>query len=1039
MWSNVNYRNPRMKMKMKQLPLAVVQALSISLGVVALSTAVGPLAFAQSNTTGTIFGNVSSPAGSSISIENTGTGLRRTATVDGSGRYQITALPPGTYKVQVLRAGAASDNQTIEVLAGQGTELNFTGAQSVEAIRVIAKRTTIDVSNATNGSTFTAKELEKLPIANNLNAIIQLAPNTTKADPRYAGGATFGGGAPSENAYYINGFPVTNALTQLGSSELPFGAIGQAQILTGGFGAEFGRSIGGVVNITTKSGTNEWEAGALFSIEPDTLRGKPKNIYYENTGRPENASTDGKLLTRRSDNEREQTRVGAYVGGPIIKDKLFAFLSFEQTRTNSQGPAVTSAAGNLGVTTNGYADNVDLINRYLAKFDWNITNNHRIEATLLGDKPTRHQKLYGYNYNTGEVGSVASVDANYKNIDNVTSSGADAQIVKYTGNLLENLTVTALYGQSKAEHINQYAGYDINSKLPQITFLTPTARAPGVNYPLVQSLTGLILPAGAEDKVKSARFDIEYTLGQHTLRAGIDDNKLKSKNAGDFTAGGAINQYRFAANPLTPIDAGGGIRVSPASRGGLGVQGYYGREQIFTDVTDAESNQKAQYIEDRYQITKNLLLTAGLRTEQYENINGDGQVFLKIKNQYNPRLSAVWDMSGDASTKIFGSAGRYSIQIPTHLAVRGASRSTFTRQFYTYTGIDAQGNPIGRVNFTEPFSANNEYGQAKDVNTVSAQNLKPSYQDEITMGFEKALNPSFNFGVKGTYRKLQQTIDDYCDQGPFDRYAERRGIDTSNWGGFGCASFNPGRANTFRVNYSGIAGQYVNVNLSAEDIGFPEKAQRSYRALDLFAEHPFRNGWFGRINYTWSRSYGNTEGQTLSDVAQTDVAATQTWDFAAIMLNAKGRLPGDRTHQIKAFGYFQPTGEWTIGGNFLAASGRPKNCLGNFDPTGLDANRYYDLGYGSAFHYCNGKAAPRGTAGNLPWDVALDANVVYQPAAAKGLSLRMDVFNVFNKQSAQAVDEVYNSGDTTVSSTYGRVISYTAPVSVKFTLQYEFK
>ncbi|MFD2271235.1 hypothetical protein ACFS07_09140 [Undibacterium arcticum] len=104
--------------------------------------------------------------------------------------------------------------------------------------------------------------------------VTQLAPASAAAAHR-------------KNAYYVNGFPVTNPLTQLGASELPFGAISQAQVLTGGFGAEFGRSVGGVVNITTKSGTNNWEMGAQVSIAPSSTRAKAKDIFYPNTGAPE--------------------------------------------------------------------------------------------------------------------------------------------------------------------------------------------------------------------------------------------------------------------------------------------------------------------------------------------------------------------------------------------------------------------------------------------------------------------------------------------------------------------------------------------------------------------------------------------------------------------------------------------------------------------------------------------------------------------------------------------------------------------------------
>lgn len=113
---------------------------------------------------------------------------------------------------------------------------------------------------------------------------MQLAPNTTRADSRYPGGASFGGAAPSENSCYINGFPVTNPLNQLGSTDLPFGAISQAQVLTGGFCVEFGRSIGGVVNITTKSGTNTWQGSVSLSVAPNSLRSKTDDHFYPDTG-----------------------------------------------------------------------------------------------------------------------------------------------------------------------------------------------------------------------------------------------------------------------------------------------------------------------------------------------------------------------------------------------------------------------------------------------------------------------------------------------------------------------------------------------------------------------------------------------------------------------------------------------------------------------------------------------------------------------------------------------------------------------------------
>ena len=96
--------------------------------------------------------------------------------------------------------------------------------------------------------------------------------------------------------------------------------------------------------------------------------------------------------------------------------------------------------------------------------------------------------------------------------------------------------------------------------------------------------------------------------------------------------------------------------------------------------------------------------------------------------------------------------------------------------------------------------------------------------------------------------------------------------------------------------------------------------------------------------------------------------------------------------------------------------------------------------YGSVFFYCNGKPAPRGSYGKLPWDVRLDLNLAYRPAALKDLAFKVDVFNATNRQTVQVYDETYNVSSTTdVSPTYGQVISYTAPRSVRFSVEYSHK
>ena len=1040
-----------MKMKMKQLPLAVVQALSISLGVTALTVAVGPVAMAQSNASGNIYGQAT--AGATVVAESVDTNAKRRTTADAAGRFTINGVPTGSYNVQLLSGDKVISTRKVEVLIGQGVDASFaSGTQSIESVEVTARRQTIDVSSSNSGVTFTAKELEKLPVALSVASIIQLAPNTTRGDSRYGGGnaPSFGGASASENAYYINGFPVTNVLYQVGFSQLPFGSIGQAQILSGGYGAEFGRSTGGVVNITTKSGTNEFEFGVASDWSPAQLRGKSKELYFANTGGARNGATDNTLRLVQSRDQFDSLRYNASVGGPIIKDKLFFYVNAETTRNYSESVNTQSNAGSpLGVTDNGFAAVTTNNPRYVAKLDWNITDNHHLEYTQIRDQVNQERKFYGFDYRTQtqtpvQAGGISYVNSGPSPV--ASPSGADLKIAKYTGYFTENIKFEALYGKSNTPHTTLPLGF--NPSLFQ-TFSEGADRLPGVVYnnPQTAQAGSYSLVPGAEDKQKVYRLDLEWKIGSHTARIGIDNNKTNS-TAGDGLAGGGLWQYgNSGGNPNTIAP---GATISPAASGTIsGAQGLFVQRIFSNTATKPSVKQSAQFIEDRWQFTNNLLLTLGLRNEQFSNYNGDNQVYVQQRHQLAPRLAAAWDAKGDGSLKIYGTLGRYHLQLPSNVAVRGAGSSLNTNQFFGYNGVDPiTGAPTGLVPLSGVISANNEFGQAKDPRQVAAVDLKAHYQDEMTLGFDKAWSPSLNIGGKTTYRVLRNTIDDFCDQRPFDAWAARNGVDASNFA-FQCALFNPGYDNRFTIDITGT-GKLENIYLTAKDLGFP-KAKRTYTAFDFYLEHPFRNGWYGKVNYTWSASKGNTEGQLLSDIGQADVATTQAFDFPEITLNSYGRLPNDRRHQIKAYGFYEVSSEWTAGANGLIASGRPKNCIGSL-PDNLQTNASTNpQDYGSAFFFCskapslgafgtnNGAATPRGSQGTLPWDTRLDLNLAYRPAVVKGLALKATVFNVFNKQTIQNVEERRNTGSGAVRSTSQSVLSYTSPISFMFSLEYNFK
>ena len=1036
---------------MKQLSAsrALWKRSAIAVAASTLALMVGGLntAHAQSNTTGTIYGSVDASGGAEVLVESKETGFKRSIKPDASGRFNLASVPTGTYSVSLVRGGRVVNKQDgIEVRLSQGSEVILGVAQTVQIVASRAAR--IDTTSATSAAVFTAKDLERLPVAGNVGAIIQLAPNTTKGDSRYGGtnAPSFGGASASENAYYINGFPVTTLLTQVGFSQLPFNSIAQAQVLTGGYGAEFGRSTGGVVNMITKRGSNNWEAGGAISWEPKDLRSKERNVYYEPTGvLSGGVAFDGKLRLYNELNRDERTTVSAYGGGPLIKDKLFFFGAFEQLdrQRESVRTANTSPIYNISAATqsSSFEERHVRVPRYLMKFDWAIADNHTLEYTRISDDVKDNRSYYGFNYATLQRTGVQNGGASYQNwgpTPVAAQQGATVDIAKYTGYLTDNLTVTALVGQTRTAHMQSPVGY--NPALPQINI--NGAQAPGLTYTAPQTIAGNLLTPGAYDENKGTRFDLEWKLNSsHKLRAGVDYNTIKSL-AGTSTAGGQLWTYYKATNPGDVPYVGAAAPNSVAGNA-LAQQGYYVESSRFSAASTPKVKQQAQYIEDQWQVNKDLLVIAGLRNEGFDNQNGDGLSYIKLNKQLAPRLAAVWDMQGDSSSVIKASLGRYHVPLPTNVAVRGAGSSYNARTAYAYTGIDpTTGAPTGLTALGPLYSSNNEYGQAKDPREVAAQNMKGNYQDELAIGIERALMKGWTGSAKVTYRTLRTALDDHCDDRPFYAWAARNNVNSSNWH-YNCALFNPGIDNTFTIDIDGDQ-KLETIKLTAADLGIA-KVKRTYAALDLGLEHAFNGKWWGKINYTLSRNFGNAEGQLLSDIGQGDVATTQAYDFPEFSVNATGKLPNNRTHQLKAFGYYQLMPEFGVGGNVVFASGRPKNCIGNA-PVAAPSSAPFVVGgpvttysgYGSAFFFCNGVASPRGSAGTLPPEFTSDLNFVYAPAFAPGVKLKADIFNVLNRQVAEVIEERYNSG-TGLRNTYGAVQSYSAPRVVKLTIAYDKK
>lgn len=983
---------------------------------------------AAQSTTGTLYGTAVGSEGATV-VAQSDSGLTRMIAIDAQGRYNFGALPVGRYSISLQRDGRIIEQQhDVQLRVGTGTEVSFAvhgGATTLDTVNVTAANMPkIDVTHTVSKSVVTSEQLDVLPLGRSAEAIALLAPGVVSGSGAFQNGSrsvlSFGGSSVTENAYYLNGFNVTNPLNYMGGVSLPYGSIDQQETFTGGYGAAYGRSTGGVINQLGKRGTNAWRFGAQVTWAPAGLAEAPASVNYPDVALPEGYAYEhedkpGTLYRYRGGDKETRTTYSGYVSGPLVEDRLFIHLAAESNRR--EGIATASEAAAQQVRRHYRVDTP----KFYGKVDWNINDSNTLEYTRFQDTDRAGGYYTAFDYATLTEGDRTGT------FPSTSKATTNADIFKYTGYLNDALTFSTVWGRTRTGNL------EFNPRASANPYIrNPGNQDPSLNggTPVRNDQPDLYTKAlDAGSTTQGLRMDLQYRVGNHELTAGIDNMTYRANNEGQSMTGPGHAWFYSRGKPDVSPSPGFGI----APPGG---DGYFVQKYIFSTTTSMSVKQKAYYLEDRWQLAPNWLLTLGLRNDRFTNYNSDGAAYVESGDQWAPRLGASWDVLGDASLKVFANLGRYYLALPNSVAIRGASASTYTREYFTYEGIDANGIPTGLTPLGDgPVSANNEYGQAPDPRAVAPTDLRSQYQDELILGFEKTLGSQWNSGAKMTYRRLQSAIDDTCDA---DRFVDRlsgMGLDPDAFDLPGCVIFNPGQTNTFQVRHRDGSG-YTPVRMGSTDWGYGgKKATREYVALDLFIEHPMADRWYGRLDYTWSRSFGNTEGQVRSDIGQDDVSKTQDWDAAALMEYAGGYLANDRRHQLKAFGAYQITDEWTASLTMRVQSGMPKSCLGYYGSEQTDPLH----GYGSAYHYCNGTPSRPGDAGRQPWTAQLDMGVMYRPAFADHrMGLGLDVFNVLNQRRQRQSTATYQTGPGTVSNTYGMGTYFTAPRTVRLTASYDF-
>lgn len=668
------------------------------------------------STTGVIQGTVSDSsgavvAGAHVEITNVDTNLKRTYTTDSDGRFVALSLPPGNYTVNVSKSGfAAYKQEKINVMVGNAVNLTpRLGVSGGSTVVNVTSTPDIDPTKTESSSTLNERTIAQTPVlGRKFEDLLTLTPGVSVVQGPDGDEINFNGqrgvfnNVSLDGGDYNNGFFGEQSGGQRAAVDITMDAIKEFQVISAGSSAEFGRTAGGVINVVTKSGTNDLH-GSLF-------------YYYRGEGLSSNTS-DGKPL---KDFNRNQ--FGATIGGPIKRDKAFFFLAVEQITANLQrdnlstqvGPApcptATPAFGTLATDAviNG---NIDCQRLALVNF---------IQATRGTNEalPLRRPK-----HNTAVLGKVdfnlsprhtLSISHNFDSSRNVNETfdvptyGTSANGVEGTSFI--NATNVNLVSTLTNNLVNE-AHFSYNNET------RPRAASPS-NVPADTAMgfgttfrfgNPFFLGPTVDETFK--RFDfkdnISWIKGKHTFKFGGE--WLHSNNAqvfrgffeGRYIFSDPVGFLRYASpqaaggfGPSTQACSNGTYitsalgEVCPALTTNNGtplllyLQGAAGNLGPATDAAGASniSNEDPSlFVQDKWQVRPNFTLSLGVRWEAQifpqptvdpaKTIYGpflSNPLFPsngKLPSQYGmiqPRLGFAWDLFSNSKSVLRASWGIFN-------------------------------------------------------------------------------------------------------------------------------------------------------------------------------------------------------------------------------------------------------------------------------------------------------------------------------------------------------------------------------------------
>ena len=819
-----------------------------------------------------------------ITITNEEQGTTRTTTINSDGSYRLPALKSGTYSILLSNKGEpVSKQEKVYIGIGEKTVHNFSFDGDIEVVEVVGKQVSIDTSSAVKDFVVNTDELlARVPVARDLSSVAMLSPSASHADNSFSAGThdaaalSLGGASVAENACFVNGLNTTNFRNGLGCSQVPFEFYEQIQVKNGGYNAEFGRSIGGVMNATTKSGGNQFHAGFSTYWEPDTLRGDKPDTY---------SSHNNEL-------EKEHLTLNAWASGYLVQDKLFFYALYSPDKRSY----TRESLGQLSESQ--WNDEF-----WGLKLDYIITDGHTLEYTGFDD--TRVEVEDGFNYNESKGEYVGTT---------TYTRGGENHGLKYTAVLAEWLTLNMQYGVNKYQRVDASSA-DVNPVIYD--------RRTGTTQ-IIGAWTNSIARVGFDER-EAMRMDIDLFVGDHNIRIGIDHENNTAVDEHFYSGHIRYDYYTATQNSLY------------VRRGLIEEGDEYVRVRRLESQGEFETKTSAFYLQDEWQLHEQWTLHMGIRNEAFDNRNAEGSTFIELDEQWSPRFGVSFDPTGDESSRIYANYGRYYLPIAANTNIRMAGAEFSVADFYLLQDLNADDTPI--YNSSARF-ANTVYadGEVPDVREILDTSIEPMYQDEYIVGYDWTAFEHWQLGVRFVYRDLKSTIEDIAVDAALNDYVLNNfGIEDFASGFNFYVLTNPGSDLTFSTDIDGD-GVLDPITLTADSLGYP-KASRKYKALEFTFERLWDEQWMMGGSLVLASSKGNHEGYVKSDNGQTDAGLTSSFDQPGLTDGSYGYLPNDRRWTVKAWGSYQFQNGLMVGANFLGRDGRPINCIGNH-PTDEFAQEY---------------------------------------------------------------------------------------------------